>query len=342
MHIKAEIKNLPDSEVEIISEIEADVFEAEREKALKKLGDSVKIDGFRSGHIPEKVLIEKIGEHVILEEMAEIAIQKVYPTILEENDVKAVGYPQVTITKIAKNNPLEFKIKTAVVPEIKMPDYTEIAKKQNGKKEEKLVVEEKEVDEAIEHLRKTRIKKGENGEEVLPELDDEFAKSLGKFETVLALKEKMKENILLEKEKKQKDKKRMEVMEAVIEKMKVSVPKILIDSEISKMLEETKHYITQAGLKWEDYLTQAKKTEEDIKKDLEKEALKRVKFGLALDSIADSEKIEVSDEELEKESQKLVAYYKNFGQEIHLEQAKSYIYRTLRNDRVFKFLEEIK
>ena len=138
-----EIKKLPGSETEISGEIEADVFESFRNEAVKELSAEVKIDGFRPGNAPEKVLINKVGESALLETMAEIALQKEYQKILEENKIFAIGRPQITITKIAKNNPLGFKIKMATVPEITLPDYKKIASgiKEDGK--ENITDEEK-------------------------------------------------------------------------------------------------------------------------------------------------------------------------------------------------------
>ncbi len=131
-----EIKKLPESELEITGEISAGDFESCRQAAIKNLSEGVKIDGFRPGNAPEKILIDKIGEGTILEKMAEIALQKAYPKILEENKIQAIGRPLIDVTKIAKGNPLGFKIRTAAMPEIELPDYKAIAKKINEKEVE--------------------------------------------------------------------------------------------------------------------------------------------------------------------------------------------------------------
>ena len=127
MQIK--IIKLPKSEIEIEGELEADIFENYFTKALKRLGENLKIDGFRKGKIPENILLSKIPEITILEEMAQIALNEHYPKILEEEKIDAIGRPEISITKLARKNPLGFKIKTAVLPKIKLPDYKGIAKK---------------------------------------------------------------------------------------------------------------------------------------------------------------------------------------------------------------------
>jgi len=254
-----EIKLLPGSEVEIIGEILADDFEACRNQALKELSEKVKVDGFRPGKVPEKILIENVGGQEILEKMAIIALQRKYSKIIEEHRIKAIGRPMITITKIAVNNPLGFKIRTFVMPEIELPDY----------------------------------------------------KNIGK------------------------GKKRLEILEEIAEKMKVEIPQILIESEKEKIAQEIKANIEETGLKWGDYLNHIKKTEEEIRKDWEPDAMKRVKYGLILNEIAEKEKIEVSEEELNAEVEKIMNQYKDLDPE----RVKVYIYGIIRNEKVFKLLE---
>jgi len=337
--MQVEINKLPDSEIEITGEISAGDFENCREAVMKEFGESLKLDGFRPGKIPEKILIEKAGETAILERMAEMALQKVYPKILEENKINAIGRPSITITKIAKDNPLGFKARTAVMPEIELADYKAVAGEIMKEKEE-ISVDEKEVGQTLEYLRKSRAKKNEKDEEVLPELNDDFAKALGKFETMEDLKKVLYSNIEEEKKIKNREQKRIKTLEKIIEQSKIEVPKIIIESEKEKLLEETKANISQTGLPWENYLIQNKKTEEELRNSHEETAVKRAKFGLVLNEIAEKEKTEVSEEEVQKEAEKLIEYYKNFSQNIDLARAKAYTYGILRNEKIFRLLEE--
>ncbi|OGI57085.1 hypothetical protein A3B85_02000 [Candidatus Nomurabacteria bacterium RIFCSPHIGHO2_02_FULL_37_13] len=123
------VKKLPKSEVEIEGELNTDLFENYFAEALKKIGEKLEIDGFRKGKIPESVLVSKIPEISILEKMAELALGEHYPKITEKEKLDVIGRPEISITKLARKNPLGFKIKTAVLPEIKLPDYKAIAKK---------------------------------------------------------------------------------------------------------------------------------------------------------------------------------------------------------------------
>ena len=259
-----------------------------------------------------------------------------------EHKILAIGRPEITITKIAKNNPLGFKIKTAAVPEMELKNYREIAQEINEKKEEAVSVEDKEVEQAIEYLRKSHAVKNSRGESDtadLPELTNEFVKSLGQFENVEDFKKKIRDNILADKKMKAREKKRMEILEKIVELSKIEVPKILVEAEKNKMLRETKENIAQMSLKWEDYLEHLKKTEEEILEGWKNDALKRAQIGLALDKIAELENIKVAEEELDKEAKKLIEFYKNSGQDIDKSRAKAYIYGILRNEKVFRLLE---
>ncbi|MEK9168086.1 MAG: trigger factor family protein, partial [Patescibacteria group bacterium] len=169
--IQTEIKKLPKSEVEIIGEIPAGEFEKYRAAAVKTLAEHIEVPGFRKGNAPESAIISKVGEMAILEEMAERAIARAYAEILKEHKIDAIGSPKVSITKIAKGSPLGFTIKTAIIPETTLPDYSAIAKEKMAKKDE-ITVEDKEVDEVITAVRKQRAQSIAAGDEQ-PTTDDE-------------------------------------------------------------------------------------------------------------------------------------------------------------------------
>ena len=149
------INNLDNSEIEITAEISPEDLEHFRVSALKKFGDKTKLDGFRPGHIPEKVLLDRIGEQVILEEAAQLALADVYPKIVKDKKLDVLGRPEATITKLAPGNPLGFKIKTAVLPVFELPDYKANLQKIFSKKEN-IEVSQKEIDDIILDIRKTR------------------------------------------------------------------------------------------------------------------------------------------------------------------------------------------
>ena len=181
-------------------------------------------------------------------------------------------------------------------------------------------------------------------EQELPELNDEFAKGLGGFENLEKLKENIREGILMEKETEEKKNWQEKIISEIIAKSSMDLPDLLVESEAEKMLEEAKINVGNMGLPWENYLEQAGKTEQALKKELQVPAEKRVKGTLILREIAKQEKIETSDEEMEKEMNTLLKQFPDpeaAKKQIDIEQLKSYTYEMIRNRKVFELLESI-
>jgi trigger factor len=360
--LKINVKKLPNSVVEIEGELESNAFEAYFKQALKKLGKKVKIAGFREGKVPENILLANIPEMQLLEEMAELALGENYPKILEENKIDAISRPEISITKLARNNPLGFKIKTAVLPEIKLGDYKKDAKKIIGDitdVEKNIVVTDEDVENTIMDIRKSRAPKkhvtapphplpeGEGqapspsekaGEEVepdLPEFNDKFVQNLGPFKDVADFKAKLKENIKLEKENQQKEKTRLKIVEKIVEDSKMDLPEILIDVELDKILYRMESDITQMGLKFEDYLKHLNKTVEDLRKEFRGDAEKKAKLALILNEIAKVEKIVADEEQVAKEVAAILEHYKDADPE----RARMHAENVLTNEKIFQFLE---
>ena len=149
------IKKIKNTSIEIEGSIDATTMETFRKQALKNINETIAIDGFRKGKVPENILVQKVGGKTILEEMAELAISKAYPEILINEKIDAIGRPEVHITKLARGNPLEFTITTAVVPTFELPNYKNIAEgeiKRLPEGENK--VTDVELDKAILSIRK--------------------------------------------------------------------------------------------------------------------------------------------------------------------------------------------
>ena len=132
-------KELEKSQIELTVELSLAEFKPFIEKGVKKVSEEIKIEGFRPGKVPFAVLKQKIGEMTILEEAAQIAVDKTLPKVLAENtDKQVIGQPRVDILKLAPENPLIYKITLSALPEVKLSDY----KNAKVKKEKKEVKDE--------------------------------------------------------------------------------------------------------------------------------------------------------------------------------------------------------
>lgn len=352
--IKTTIAPLEKSRVEIKAVIPAEKFDSYKTKALESIGKAVKIDGFRPGHIPANVVEKHVGDAGILDEMAQIAIMDAYPTILTENKIDAIGRPEIQITKIALGNDLEFTAVTAVLPTIKLADYKKIAKDSNSTAIE-VTVEDSEIDGALLELRQMRAHNAmhENGvehhdhdhtkieEKDLPELTDDFVKTLGKFEGIEDFKTKLRENLLKEKQAKEVEKKRVSLIDGIIDGSTIDLPDMLVDFELDKMMQQFAHDISMMGMTMDDYLKRIEKTEADLKTEWLGNATKRAQMQLILDEIADKEKIAPTDEEIQTEVAKIMEMYKD-AKDISEDRARAYVMQILTNAKVFDWLEGLK
>jgi FKBP-type peptidyl-prolyl cis-trans isomerase (trigger factor) len=341
-------KKLPDCEVEITAEITVEALEDYKTKAFKKIKEVAELPGFRKGHVPDATLKEKFGEMGILEDAGEMAINDSVIEILLEEKVNFLGRPDVAISKIALDSPIEFKIRATVMPEIKLPDYKKIAKKENSVEEKVEEVTEKQIEETVEQIRKMYAQQNhthahgeehKEGEELpLPEINDEFVKKLGDFKDVADFRAKLKINIAKEKEVHAENKKRTKLIEKIASETKIELPKVIIESELDKMEGQFKADIAQMGLQPEEYLKHIKKTWEDLRKEWHPDAEKRAKIQMILQKISLEEKIEPNKETVEKESKQLMEQYKGADPE----RVKAYVEMVLVNDAVIKFLESQK
>jgi trigger factor len=364
--MKIKVNKLPKSEVELTIVIDAEEFTKYHDKGFARVQEMVEVDGFRKGNATEDVIVKKYGDMIILEEMANLALRDAYVKAIDEEKLSPITEPNVTITKLAKGNPLELTVKVTLMPEFELPAYKKLSK-DASLSDEKMEVTDKDIEDVLEELRKGRATQahhdhaghdhdhdhahdhdlpahaGQTGEAkpeaILPELNDEFAQSFGPdFKSLSDLKSKVGENLRLEKEQKAREKRRTAIVEKLIAETNVELPEAIVESELASMLAQMRADITRFGGTWEEYLTHSKKTEDQIKADWRKDAEKRAASQLILHKIAVAEKLTATDEEIEVELVRLLATVQDADEN----RAKSYLYQALTNEKVLKFLEESK
>jgi trigger factor len=181
-------------------------------------------------------------------------------------------------------------------------------------------------------------------ERQVPKVDDEFAKSLGKFENIADLKKNMREGMEHEEEHKLKDEKRSKLMEAVIASSEVDLPHILVHEEVHQMLHEFESQTQAMGMTVDQYLEKIGKKKEDLEHDWEPQAEKRVISALAITQIAKDENITANSAEVEAEMNKTLQYYKKVKdaeKNIDMERLYNYSKGVLENEKVLEFLEKL-
>ncbi len=351
-------KDLGNSQLEFTGTIPYEEFVVHEQAALERISKTLDIDGFRKGSVPPSIAKQHIQDMALLEAMAEEALMKAYGDILVAHAPDAIGRPDIHITKIARDNPLEFTVKVTVMPEVKLPDYKKIAKTENKEKKEVEITDE-DVEKSVEELRKLRAGgknlhthndgtvhdedhnqvtpdvEAEIAKMPLPELNDEFAQSFGEqFKTMEDLRGKVRENMLMEKRIIEGDKIRAKIAEKLVEEVKIELPPMLIDGEVERMAYQMESDLANSGLNLEDYAKNIGKSLEEIKTEWRPSAEKRVKLQLSLDEIAKKEDLKPDPAKVELEVAQLKAYYKDIDDM----RAKIYVESQLKNEAVFAFL----
>lgn len=358
--MKTNIKKLPKSEVEIEFELNPEEWEEFLDSAAGELSKDLKIDGFRPGKAPRNLVETKVGSENLLEKAAELAVKKTYVDEVINQNLEVIGQPEIQVLKVGLGSPFIFKAKAVCLPEVKLTDdYKKIAQNVQHKPGSELEPAEKDIDNTLEYIRKSRAMsnskpvsteglpsnlegKPSESEPELPALNDEFAKSLGNFENLEALKKSVREGLKMENEGKEKQRRRLEIIQKIAEQSKMEIPEILISSELNRMIAEFKENIVGLGLDFNKYLEEIKKTEDDFKKEWRDKAGERVKTALSLRAIAEKEKIEVGQQEIDDEINKFLRRYPNVDEakkQIDMNALMEYTKGALKNEKVFQLLE---
>jgi len=418
---------LPKSQLEITIELSVEELEPYLKKAIEKISNEKKIEGFRPGKVPYEILKQRFGEMTIYGQAADLAIPEKLWEAVKDDRLEIVAQPQIEIIKLAPDNPFVFKAILTLLPETtKLADYRGIKIKRK-----EIKIEEKQIDELLKELQSLRAKEvledkpvekgdkvevnydisidrvalenglvrkhpiiiGEShlipgfeeqllgmkreetkefkltfpkehyqknlaGREVnfkvkvgnvykreLPEINDEFAKSLGRFSDLQGLKNQLRQNLIDEASLKEEQKIEIEILNQIINNSRFEdIPDVLINSEAHKMLQELEGGVESQGVKFDDYLRSLKKTADQLLLDFAPQALKRVKSALVIKEIAKRENIQINKEEVDAEIEKTLQLYPadtTTQEKIRSPGYREYLKEVLINRKVIEFLKSL-
>ncbi|MFC1998426.1 trigger factor [Chloroflexota bacterium] len=380
--MKTSSEKIPDSQVELSVELEAEEIEEYMAKAYKRLVNKVNIPGFRKGKVPRKMLEQYAGRGAFLEDIVNNDLSAIYTKAIDGQDIEAIDQPQIEISQI---DPITFKATIPVRPTIELGDYKQIRMEIDTSE-----VTGEQVNGVIEQLRNAQaawepvdretkwddmltvdveastegqelgkeearqyqllpesqvpapgfaeqlvaMKKGDGksftlsvpdeygnqvfaGKEIsfkvlvseikekhLPDLNDDFAKIVGS-ESIDKLNESIEADLKTRAEYQAKAELEEKIVDAIVEQSQLEYPPILKEREIDSMVEMQRNQLLQAQVQLDDYLKHINKTEQDLRNDLEPSAEKKVKGALVLSKVAEADNIEVSDEEVEQELERM-------------------------------------
>ena len=365
------------------------------EKAYKRLAKRANIPGFRKGKAPRAVLEHYLRKENVLDDALNDMIPRAYEKALKEQEIEAIGQPQIEITQ---TDPVIFKAIVSLLPTVELGDYHKIRIKP-----EKAEVTKENISDTIEQLRRQHatwepaeravdfgdlavldiesnvdgepfinqkgaqyqvfrdspfpapgfakqlegMKKGEEKEfklqlpadylrnevagkepvfkvkvveikeEILPELNDDFVKQISaELETLDSLQEEVTNTLKLRAEEKVKTDFEDKVIETVVTQAQIEFPPILTDMEIHRLIDDQSRRFQMQGGNMEEYLKSINKTEEQLHEELHPVAIKRVTRSLALGKVAEEEKVDVNESEIDADIERMLASVKEKKEDI--------------------------
>lgn len=140
----------------------------------------------------------------------------------------------------------------------------------------------------------------------LPELDEEFAKGFG-FDSLTALKDLLRKNLVEEQERKSDEAAEIELLEKLVKGSKFSeIPELLVNEEVRRMVAELEHNAVSQGMKMEEYLKSIKKTADDLRLDFVPRAIERIQTAVLIKEVGKREAVEIAEQDVEAEQDRIL------------------------------------
>ncbi|MDN6396348.1 trigger factor [Corynebacterium sp.] len=373
--MKSSVEQLSATRAKLTVEVPFDELKPEFDNAYKTLAQQVSLPGFRKGKVPAKILEARLGRGAILNEVLNDMLPSRYGEAIEENDVKALGQPDIDIAELEDNDHVTFTAEVDVRPEIDVPDFAELSVEV-----EPLVADDEAIESELTNLRArfgtlkavdravqdgdfvsidlnatvdgeavdeasseglsyevgsaslvegldealiglsegeskefdTTLVSGEHAdsaaqatvtvgsvkERELPELDDDFAQLASEFDTLDELKDSLKGQVEEQLKGQQAGDIRDKVLAAALEKTEVPLPESVVQEQVDGQLQQLLSQFGGDEKIFEQMLAAQDITREKFEEDTREAAEDSVRTQLFLDSLADIEKPEVSQQEL--------------------------------------------
>lgn len=121
--MKTAVEELSPTRVKLTVEVPFDELRPSMDAAYKKVAQQVRVPGFRPGKVPARIIEQRFGRAVVLEETLNDAVPKLYGQAVDEVDVFPVSQPDIEVTKIEDGEQIEFTAEVDIRPNFEVPDY---------------------------------------------------------------------------------------------------------------------------------------------------------------------------------------------------------------------------
>ncbi len=307
------------------------------DEVFNKAAAEVEIPGFRKGQAPVNIV-----EPRILPQVQQEVLKQIMPAALIEalqgSTYVPIDYPQYNVTAFQKGGELKFTARVTVKPEVKVGNYKivnarrPVLKLADDAEVEKIVTDLFQRYQARQPVQPSNTQVPQpgaqgaggsmsfNGSASSPQVNqqsavpqagpaatapnDDFAKAMG-ANTLAELKTKIKTDLEAE----AKYNNELDYEESILQEVEkitnVDIPEVLIQDELARMLLSLQRNVSDRGLLMEEYLKGQKKTVEQLKAEWRPQAERNVRMELGLSEIARNENVNITDEELQQEVDKI-------------------------------------
>ena len=182
-------------------------------------------------------------------------------------------------------------------------------------------------------------------ERVIPELNDDFAKTLGQFATVDELKADVRAHIQSSRESEAEREVEHKLIDEVIARAKVCFPEVILEHDLHHELEDIGERLKRQNVTMEQYLAETGKTEEEFLTELREALTRRIKAGLVLGRIAEAAEIDVTDADVDAEIERMItesnATRESVQAYVDAHGGRSALQNTMLNRRILDHLKSV-
>src|SRR4051812_6887897 len=128
--VKSAVETLNPTRVKLTVEVPFDELKPSLDAAYKSISSQVTVPGFRKGHVPPRIIDQRIGRGAVIEEAVNDALPQFYAQAVEESSVRPLGQPEVDVTEVpdpATGGELKFTAEVDVRPELELPELDGLA-----------------------------------------------------------------------------------------------------------------------------------------------------------------------------------------------------------------------
>ena len=124
--MKTDVEELSPTRVKLTIEVPFEELKPSLDKAYREVSRQVRIPGFRPGHVPPRIIDQRLGRGAVLEQAINDAVPQLYGKALEDSEIRALGQPDLEITKLDDGDQLSFTAEVDVRPRFDLPDLSTI------------------------------------------------------------------------------------------------------------------------------------------------------------------------------------------------------------------------